>query len=127
MNLGDMLPKIWANKAGIAEGIKNRIFKKEHIEELHEHRMTICEECPWYSENVRFKNYEELIPDIRMKKSESYIQDSQKRTDKHCVNCSCNLGLKTRCLSCNCPLKKWLAVVDEKEQDTIMDIAKSNM
>mgnify|MGYP006907024239 CR=1 FL=1 len=30
--------KLWKNKGKIAEGIKNRIFKQEHIEEIYAER-----------------------------------------------------------------------------------------
>jgi hypothetical protein len=27
----------------------------------------------------------------------------------HCTNCGCTLSAKTKCLTCECPLEKWLA------------------
>ena len=34
--------KIWKNRKQIAEGIKNNIFKQEHVESLAEERLQIC-------------------------------------------------------------------------------------
>jgi hypothetical protein len=39
------------------------------------------------------------------------------RPDEHCTNCGCTLAAKTRCLSCECPLKKWMAVVKTHEEE----------
>lgn len=127
MNLKDMIPKIWANKAGILEGIKNRVFKNKDIEELAEHRLEICKNCIWYSENVKNKEYTELSNCITDIKSIDYIEDTKKREDIHCVNCSCNLGLKTRCLSCVCPTGRWGAVTNiAGEEQAILQIVAEN-
>lgn len=127
MNLKDMIPKIWANKAGIMEGIKNRVFKKKDIEDLSEYRLNVCSTCIWNSNNIKDKEYKDLDSSITDIKSESYIEDSKKRPDLHCVNCSCNLGLKTRCLSCVCPIGKWKAVINiPGEEQTILQIVSEN-
>lgn len=125
MSLLNILPKIWANKAGIAEGIKNKLIKKKDIEDLSEYRMSICKTCPWYSENVRALDYTELPEEVKGSVSEAYIKDSKNRADKHCVNCSCMLSLKTRCLVCVCPTKRWDAVVKtQQEADSIMEMVQ---
>ena len=76
----------------IAEGITNHIIPPKDQEELitliSKQRLEICNNCEFHS-----KNHFTIRP------------------DDHCTNCGCNLILKTKCLSCECPLegtdKKW--------------------
>lgn len=56
--------------------------------------MEICEECPHHS-----KNHSSLRP------------------DDHCTNCGCTLSAKTKCLSCECPIKKWLAIATDEQEE----------
>ena len=37
------------------------------------------------------------------------------RPDAHCANCGCTLSAKTKCLTCECPLKKWGATEMPKD------------
>ena len=67
---------------------------KAHIEALHAERIAICEGCEFISS-----------------KRKSH------RPDLHCTKCGCTLAAKTKCLSCSCPLNKWLAVVGTQEDD----------
>lgn len=77
----------------IAEGFRNSVIPpkklKGVIEEVSAERLKICEGCKWHS-----KNHKHLRPDV------------------HCFKCKCNLGAKTKCLHCNCPLEqpKWTAI-----------------
>jgi hypothetical protein len=88
------------NFSQIYEGWKNNLFPskdmKPYIEAVAKERMSICEECPMHSKN--FKTV---------------------RLDAHCTDCGCTLSAKLRCLSCECPQKKWLAVIDEKKEEEI--------
>lgn len=85
---------------GLAEGLKNKFLPKEELREIiestHIERITICRECP---KNSLFN------PNLR--------------GDEHCTECGCNLALKTRCLSCKCPLDKWLALITEEDNEII--------
>lgn len=63
--------------------------------------MEICKGCPLFSEN---------------KKKEGW---STVRLDEHCTDCGCTLSAKARCLSCQCPKEKWLAVVTHEENEQI--------
>jgi hypothetical protein len=75
---------------------------KELIEKTAQERINICLTCPRYSANAKKKGYETIRPDI------------------HCVECGCTLAAKTKCLSCECPLKKWEAhLTQEQEQQLI--------
>ncbi len=84
------------NLKQVYEGWKNYLLpdekKKAFIEEVSDHRMSICNKCEENSENK--KNYSNLRPDA------------------HCTKCGCTLAPKTKCLSCKCPLEKWDSVIE---------------
>jgi hypothetical protein len=73
----------------IIEGWKNHLLpeerKKAFIEHVSNERMDICNAC----EHVSTK-HKTIRPDV------------------HCVECGCTLSAKTKCLTCECPFKKWL-------------------
>jgi hypothetical protein len=77
----------------IYEGWKNHLLpeerKKAYIYDISLERLAICNECEEHSSNK--KDYKSIRPDA------------------HCANCGCTLSAKTKCLTCECPLKKWLA------------------
>lgn len=74
----------------IYEGWKNHLLPEERMKAFIEHvsisRLDICNACEFHS-----KNHLSIRPDA------------------HCTNCGCTLSAKTKCLTCECPLKKWLA------------------
>ena len=80
----------------IIEGWKNHLLpeerKKAFIENVSNSRMDICNGC----EHVSTK-HKTIRPDV------------------HCTECGCTLSAKTKCLTCECPLKKWLpeSITDE--------------
>jgi len=51
-------------------------------------RMEICNACENHSKN----------------------HSTPLRPDDHCVDCGCNLLAKTKCLDCDCPIKKWTRI-----------------
>lgn len=73
----------------VYEGWKNHILpeerKKDFIEYVSSKRMNVCNECEFHSK------YHLSV-----------------RPDDHCTNCGCTLIAKTKCLTCECPLSKWL-------------------
>ena len=79
------------NVKNIWEGWKNHILPEEkekaYIEYVSLSRLAICNECDKHSKN----HYTPLRP------------------DNHCTECGCVLSAKTKCLTCECPLKKWIA------------------
>lgn len=81
------------NISQIYEGWRNRLLtRSERIESLSAHRMEICNNCIFHSDNRKKKlNYTTL------------------RMDVHCVSCGCTLSAKTRCVSCDCPQGLWKA------------------
>lgn len=72
---------------------------KEQIKEAREARLAICNACELHSKNK--KGYKSSRP------------------DEHCTECGCTLSAKTSCLSCECPLKKWIAVMTDEQEDEI--------
>lgn len=84
--------------AQIYEGWKNNLFPaasaKPLIEALAKERLAICEACPYIS-----SKHKTIRPDV------------------HCTKCGCTLAAKVRCLSCDCPDSKWLAVLDSLEKE----------
>lgn len=93
------LIKIWKEKGKILEGLKNRIFKKEHVEEIYNERMEVCRTCP----------------DLDTEGSKCYVPGTQ----PCCGLCGCSLGLKLRSLSAECDAKKWPAILSEEEEDEL--------
>ena len=90
------------NVGQIYEGWKNKLLPDadmvEQIELVSAERMAICDACPNHSNNHKHV-----------------------RPDAHCVSCGCTLSAKTKCLSCECPIHKWLAVLSDEQQDIIED------
>lgn len=82
--------------AQVIEGWKNHLLPEERIKVFIEHisneRLAICETCEEHS-----KNHKSIRPDA------------------HCTNCGCTLSAKTKCLTCECPLKKWSATAIPEE------------
>ena len=87
--------KIWKNKNQILEGIKNKIFKTEHVEQIASERNSICKKC----DQLDTKGTECIVPG----------------TAPCCGSCGCSLQLKLRSLSSDCPLGKWDAVLTHEE------------
>lgn len=87
----------------IYEGWRNNLLPpkklKAEIARVSKQRMEICRACPHNSLNK--PNYVTL------------------RVDEHCVECGCTLSAKTKCLSCSCPLEKWVAVITEEQEKEI--------
>lgn len=88
----------------IYEGWRNNLFPPSHLKKVIEHvarkRRAICNYCEYNSKyNKTF------------------------RPDVHCIECGCTLSAKTRCLSCECPLKspKWKAVLTEEEEEEMLN------
>ena len=84
----------------LLEGWRNNLIPPSNIKELikkvGEERMAICEQCPHHS-----KNHKTIRPDA------------------HCTNCGCTLAAKTKCLSCECPIKKWMPAATGKQSEEL--------
>jgi hypothetical protein len=83
----------------IAEGIKNNMFKKEHIEALATSRYQVCNDC-------------NLIDT----KGDSCLASG---TQPCCSDCGCSLKFKLRSLSSSCPKGYWDAIASEETEGLI--------
>jgi len=99
------LIKIWKNKGKILEGIKNNIFKSEHVEEIANERFEFCKKCP----------------DLDKEGKSCEV----KGTHPCCGLCGCSLQLKLRSLSSECDVKKWGPELSEKEEDLLEEHLKN--
>ena len=89
----------FGNIGQIMEGVKNKIFKKEDIEEIADIRWMQCMGCPELDE----KGEKCAVPG----------------TQPCCAACGCSLGLKLRALSSSCPKNKWQAVISRDGEQAI--------
>lgn len=93
------------NLSQIYEGWKNNLFPaselKDIIAQVSEERLKICDGCEHHS-----KNHKGVRPDA------------------HCTNCGCTLSAKTKCLSCSCPLNKWVAIATNEQVQEMHDASK---
>lgn len=98
--------KIWKNKGQILEGIRNNIFKTEHVEEIAEERLNFCKGCLMYDGPCAVGG-----------------------TGPCCGDCGCSLKLKVRSLSASCPLPKpkWKAVLSFEEEYMLQQKLKENV
>lgn len=88
----------WSNKLFTPKGLKDL------IEQTSEGRKKICLGC---------------VQDSIVAKERGINFHSSWRPDEHCIICQCNLDAKRKCLSCNCPIHLWDAVVSEEEDQQI--------
>tara|TARA_R110002051_G_scaffold276004_1_gene336963 strand:- start:382 stop:741 length:360 start_codon:yes stop_codon:yes gene_type:complete len=98
--------KAFANADQIAEGIKNNIWKKQHIEEIAKFRWASCKTCS----------------KLDTKGDECAV----KGTQPCCSDCGCSLGLKLRALSSDCPIGRWKELMDEETEDKIKESIDQN-
>lgn len=89
------------NFSQIYEGWRNKLVPpadmKNTIQQVSQERLSICDKCPFHSK----------------------FHKTPLRPDAHCTDCGCNLEAKTACLSCSCPQDKWMAVVDDKQEEQL--------
>ena len=95
------------NAKEILEGVKNKVFKKQDVEDVANARWLHCSVCP---------------------SLDVYGNDCAiKGTQPCCKDCGCSLGLKLRALSSSCPKGKWKKVVINKAaEDAIKNQIKNN-
>src|SRR5688572_1341311 len=106
----DQILNIFKNRSKIWEGLRNKIFKKEHVEEIYNQRMEICKGCECYD----------------LKGTGCTIPGTAPCCDLDKGGCGCSLSLKLRSLSSDCPKLKWKAVVSEQEEEMIKDQISRN-
>jgi hypothetical protein len=89
------------NVTKIAEGIKNKIFKSEEVEEIAEMRWKKCKQCIFLDE----KGTSCAVP----------------KSAPCCSECGCSLALKMRSLSSSCPKGHWQAVMSKKLENRLVN------
>ena len=97
--MGQNLIEIWKHRGQILEGIKNSVFKNEHVEEIAKQRDAICQSC--------------LLIDREGSKC------VMPGTQPCCGVCGCSLQFLQRSLSSKCEMDKWSAVLSEEEADAL--------
>lgn len=97
---------VFKNVDKIAEGIKNNIFRKEHVEAIATDRFQICIKCSLF----------DAAGDKCMAPG----------TQPCCADCGCSLGFKTRSMSSECPKGYWDAVVSEEQEEIINNQIENN-
>ena len=97
--MGKSLLEIWKDKGKILEGIKNSVFKQEHIEEIALQRDAICQSC-----------------DLIDRSGDKCFMPG---TQPCCSVCGCSLQFLQRSLSSKCEAGKWDAVLSEEESDAL--------
>ena len=98
--------EVFKNIDKITEGIKNNIFKKEHIEAVATDRFQYCIKCSLYDAEGKSC----MAPG----------------TQPCCSDCGCSLAFKTRSLSSECPKGKWLALMTEEEEELLNEQIEKN-
>lgn len=88
---------MWENRKLILEGIRNKVFQTEAIEDVSASRTKICKGCIFYDTKG--------------------TGCAVKGTAPCCSSCGCSLAFKTRSLSSECPELKWGKVLTEEEDD----------
>ena len=87
----------------ILEGWRNNTIPPSHLKDLikttSEQRINICLDCGYHS-----KYHKTLRPDA------------------HCTNCGCTLAAKTKCLSCECPIDKWKAILTDDQEEQLKNM-----
>lgn len=94
--------KLWKNKGKILEGIKNNIFKSEHVEEIYNERRAICQAC--------------------IHRDDSGETCEVRGTNPCCGKCGCSLAIKLRALSAGCGDEedpRWGPILTEEEEDKL--------
>ena len=92
--------KIFKNRKQILEGIKNKLFKDEHVEAVAKDRWeNACVRCDFLDREG--------------------TKCTVKGTQPCCGDCGCSLGFKLRSLSSSCPQGKWDALLTEDEEDKL--------
>ena len=97
--MGQTFLEVWKQKGQILEGIKNAVFKQEHIEEIASKRNDVCQSC-----------------DLIDRSGDKCFMPG---TQPCCGVCGCSLQFLQRSLSSKCEAGKWDAVLSETEANAL--------
>jgi len=91
----------------IAEGIKNKIFKRDDVEAIAKMRYMECKSCPFLD-----------------KEGSSCAMTG---TQPCCADCGCSIALKIRAMSADCPKGRWKAIMPEEMENELKKQIYLNM
>tara|TARA_R100000908_G_scaffold5479_2_gene2254 strand:- start:261 stop:578 length:318 start_codon:yes stop_codon:yes gene_type:complete len=91
----------FGNMPQILEGIKNKVFTKQDVEEVAAQRWRICDSCQYIDHVGHY----------------CAVPGSQ----PCCSDCGCILSLKIRSLSASCPKGKWAAFMSKEDEEKFQD------
>jgi len=107
MNL-EKLMKAFGNFDQILEGVKNNIFKEEHIEAVAKVRWQNCKIC----KHIDYVGTKCTAPG----------------TQPCCIECGCSLAWKMRALSAECPIGRWKSyMTEELEEELLKNLEDENV
>ena len=89
----------FGNLDKIYEGIKNKVFVKEDVEQIASIRWDICTNCDLFDTTGAYC----AVPG----------------TQPCCADCGCILNLKVRSLSSECPIGKWSKFMTEDQEENL--------
>ena len=96
----------------VFEGWRNDILPPERLKDLiiqvSKERLAICKECIAYDETGEGCSIPGTSPCCN---KHVKIEDV--------FGCGCPLQKKTKCLSCECPAKKWVAISTQEQEELI--------
>lgn len=90
------IKEVFKSRKQIFEGITNSLFKKEHVEEIAQQRLKICDACP----HIDKEGTKCFLPG----------------TQPCCGLCGCKLAWKTRALSEGCDDHRWEPILTPEEE-----------
>jgi hypothetical protein len=90
---------VFKNADQIVEGIKNNIFKQEHIEAVATDRFQVCIKCSLFDAS-----------------GDNCLAPG---TQPCCSDCGCSLAFKVRSLSTSCPKGFWDSLMTEELEEKV--------
>tara|TARA_R100000742_G_C4273376_1_gene92906 strand:+ start:717 stop:1055 length:339 start_codon:yes stop_codon:yes gene_type:complete len=97
---------VFKNVDKIAEGIKNNVFRREHVEAIATDRFQHCIKCGLFDAEGK-----------------SCVAPG---TQPCCADCGCSLAFKVRSMASECPKGYWDAVVSEEQEEIINNQIEEN-
>ena len=100
MNINKLLNGV-KNISQVYEGVKNKLFKRDYVEQIADHRWQICKDCEYLDTEGK--------------------TCAAPGSEPCCEDCGCALMFKTRALSAACPKGKWKELMTEKEEEMLFN------
>jgi hypothetical protein len=100
------LTDIFKNRSLVWDGLRNKVFKKEHVEAVYNERLEICNAC----DKIDIEGSKCAVPG----------------TNPCCSECGCSLSLKLRSLASECPLNKWTALMSNQDESFVKKVIEDN-